>query len=145
MRGRGEDAMMAYLRRELAGVARRSVVELRFHPNRTDAYNKSPDFIVDMTVTVPLFRDGPPLQVKVPLLVEVEAGAGFEAGLKDLERFVERVNKGSVPGGPPIELPFPVATEAEAGKARELVRQLPIAFRAHEIPIPGDGDEQDGA
>ena len=84
MRGRGEDAMMEYLRRELAEAERTAVVELTFHPNRTDAYNKSPDFIVDMVVTIPLFRTGPPLRAKVPLLMEVEAGAGFEAGLVDL-------------------------------------------------------------
>jgi len=145
MKGRGEDAMMAYLRRELAEAERGAVVELTFHPNRTDAYNKSPDFILDMIVTVPLFRSGPPLRVKVPLLVEVEAGAGFEAGLDDLERFVTRTRAGVSPVGPPLELPFPVATEADSGKARELVRDLPILFRAYEIAIPageaGEGDK----
>ena len=38
MRGRGEDAMMEYLRRELSEAERTAVVELTFHPNRTDAY-----------------------------------------------------------------------------------------------------------
>jgi hypothetical protein len=136
MRGRGEDDMMEYLRRELPEAERNAVVELTFHPNRTDAFNKSPDFIVDMVVTVPLFRSGPPLRVKVPLLVEVEAGAGFEAGIADLERFVERTRTGVNPVSLPIELPFPVATESDGGKMRELVREVPILFRAHEIAIP---------
>lgn len=138
MRGRGEDAMMAYLRRELAKAERNAVVELTFHPNRTDAYNKSPDFIVDMTVSVPLFRAGPPLRVKVPLLIEVEAGAGFTAGLADLRRFVQRAKMNKIHHGPPIELPFPVATEDAQGKKRELTFELPILFRAYEIPIPDD-------
>jgi hypothetical protein len=141
MKGRGEDAMMEYLRRELAEVQRNAIVELTFHPNRTDAYNKSPDFIVDMVVTVPLFRTGPPLRVKVPLLVEVEAGAGFEAGLADLARFVQRTRLGQIPTDAPIELPFPVATEADSGNVRELIHELPIRFRAHEIAIPKRGDE----
>jgi hypothetical protein len=141
MRGRGEDAMMEYLRRELAEAERSAVVELTFHPNRTDAYNKSPDFIVDMVVTLFLFRTGPPLRVKVPLLVEVEAGAGFEAGLADLVRFVQRTRLGQTPTDAPIELPFPVATESDSGNVRELVHELPIRFRAHEIAIPRRDDE----
>jgi hypothetical protein len=140
MRGRGEDAMMEYLRRELAEAERGAVVELTFHPNRTDAYNKSPDFIVDMVVTVPLFRTGPPLRVKVPLLVEVEAGAGFEAGLADLVRFVQRTRVGH-PIDAPIELPFPIATESDSGSVRELVHELPIRFRAYEIAIPKRDDD----
>jgi hypothetical protein len=140
MRGRGEDEMMMYLRRHLAQAERDAVVQLTFHPNRTDPYNKSPDFIVDMLVTLPLFASRPALRFKVPLLVEVEAGAGFGGGLEDLERFVDRVNAGVGPGGPPIELPFPIATEADSGKERDVVRDLPILFRAREIAIPGDGD-----
>ena len=136
MRGRGEDQMMAYLRRRLPEVERSAIVELSFHPNRTDAYNKSPDFIVDVTVTLPLFHSEPPLRVKLPLLLEVEAGAGFEAGLTDLERFVTRVKANVGPAGPPIELPFCVATEAVGGGERDLTRELPIRFRAHEISIP---------
>ncbi len=136
MRGRGEDEMMVYLRQRLPEVERNAVVELTFHPNRTDAYNKSPDFIVDMVVTLPLFRSEPPLQVKIPLLVEVEAGAGFEAGLADLERFVARAKTSVSPVGPPVELPFPVATEESSGGERELVHDLPVLFRAREIPIP---------
>jgi len=128
--------MMDYLRRELPEAERSAVVELTFHPNRTDPYNRSPDFIVDMVVTVPLFRSGPPLRVKVPLLIEVEAGAGFDGGLADLERFVVRTQAKVSPVGPPVELPFPVATEGEGGRVRELVRQLPVLFRAHEIAIP---------
>jgi hypothetical protein len=135
MTGRGEDTMMAYLRRELPHAERGAVVELTFHPNRTDAYNKSPDFIVDMAVTLPLFSSGPPLRVKVPLLVEVEA-TGFEAGIADLERFVERTRAGVIPVGVPIELPFAVATESDGGKSREFVHELPVLFRAHEIAIP---------
>lgn len=136
MRGRGEDEMMISLKRRLPEVARDAVVELTFHPNRTDAYNKSPDFIVDMVVTVPLFPSERPLVVKVPLLVEVEAAAGFQGGLEDLERFVARAKVGVSPVGPPLELPFPVATEANAGTQRELIRELPILFRAREIAIP---------
>jgi hypothetical protein len=60
MRGRGEDEMMVYLRRHLLEAERNAIVELTFHPNRTDAYNKSPDFIADMVVTLPLFRSAPP-------------------------------------------------------------------------------------
>jgi len=140
MRGRGEDEMMVYLRRRLPGVARNSVVELAFHPNRTDAYNKSPDFIVDMVVTLPLFRSEPPLRVKVPLLVEVEAGAGFEAGLEDLERFVTRAKTGVSPIGPPIELPFSVATNEGSGIEQELVRDLPVLFCARQVAIPRRDD-----
>jgi hypothetical protein len=139
MRGRGEDEMMVYLRRQIAEAARNAIVELTFHPNRTDVYNKSPDFIGDMVVSVPLFRSVPPLRVKVPLLVEVEAGAGFEGGLDDLERFVSRTNTGVSPVGPPIELPFPIATEANGGKERRIVRNLPVLFLANEIAIPENG------
>lgn len=136
MRGRGEDEMMAYLRRRLPEAERSAVVELAFHPNRADAYNRSPDFIVDVIVTLFLFHSEPPLRLKLPLLIEVEAGAGFEAGLADLERFVTRVKAGVGPTGPPIELPFPVATEAASGSERDLTRELPVRFRAREIPIP---------
>jgi hypothetical protein len=135
MRGRGEDEMMAYLRRQLPEVERNAVVELTFHPNRSDPYNKSPDFIVDMVVTLPLFGSGSPLRVKVPLLVEVEA-SGFEGGLADLERFVARARAGTSPVGAPIELPFPIATEANSGKERDVERELPVLFRAYEIAIP---------
>jgi hypothetical protein len=140
MRGRGEDEMMAYLRRHLAQVERDAVVELTFHPNRTDAYNKSPDFIVDMIITLPLFQSASSLKFKIPVLVEVEAGAGFDGGLADLERFVGRVKAGVGPGGPPIELPFPIATEADSGKECTLVRDLPVLFRAREIGIPKRAD-----
>jgi hypothetical protein len=128
--------MMEYLRWEVQEAERRSIVELTFHPNRTDPYNKSPDFIVDLKVTVPLFRTSRPLQVKVPLLVEVEVGAGFEGGLEDLERFVSRSRAGVDAVGPPIELPFSIATEAGAGKERSLKRELPVLFRAREVVIP---------
>ena len=77
--------------------------------------------------------------VKIPLLVEVEAAAGFQAGLEDLERFVARAKAGVSPIGPPIELPLPVATEADNGAERELVRELPVLFRAREIAIPARG------
>lgn len=136
MRGQGEDEMMAYIRRRLGEVERSAVVELSFHPNRTDAYNKSPDFIVDVTITLPFFQSEVPLRIKIPLLVEVEAAAGFNAGLEDLDRFVTRVNAGVDPTGPPIELPFPIATAEAGNKERELVCQLPIRFRAREVGIP---------
>src|SRR6478672_6795358 len=108
MRGRGEDEMMAYLRRHLAEAERDAVVGLTFHPNRADPYNKSPDFIIDMLISLPLFLYRTPLRFKIPLLIEVEAGAGFNGGIADLERFVSRVKSGVGPGGPPIELPFPI-------------------------------------
>jgi len=143
MPGRGENEMMAYLRRQITRAEREAVVELAFHPNRTDAYNRSPDFIVEMAVSVPLFASTRALRVKVPLLVEVEAAAGFDGGLADLERFVKRTNEGVTPFGPPIELPFPIATEANRGKERELPRSLPVLFLAREIPIPST--ESNGA
>jgi hypothetical protein len=105
-----------------------------------DAYNKSPDFIIDMIITLPLFQSEAPLRFKIPVLVEVEAGAGFDGGLDDLDRFVVRVNAGVGPGGPPIELPFPIATEADSGKERNLVHHLPVLFQAREIGIPKRGD-----
>lgn len=139
MAGRGEDDMMAYLRRRIGEAERSAIVELAFHPNRTDAYNRSPDFIVDMVVTVPLFATSRPLRVKVPLLVEVEAAAGFRGGLEDLDRFVSRTNAGRIPSGPPIELPFPIATEANAGMRRGVIYNLPVLFSASEIPMPEGG------
>ena len=95
-------------------------------------------------MTLSLFKSSPPLRVKVPLLVEVEAGAGFEGGLADLDRFVSRTIAGISPVGPPIELPFPIATEASGGKERRIVRNLPVLFLAHEIAIPkNDSDAVD--
>jgi hypothetical protein len=136
MKGRGEDTVLAYIRRELKEAERKAIVKLTTHPNRSDRYNKSPDFIVDLEIIIPLFRASHPLRVKVPLLIEVEAGAGFEAGLLDLKRYVTRVADDRAHSGPPIELPFPVATEANGGGQRELVQTLPVKFVAFEMPIP---------
>ena len=136
MKGRGEDAVLAHIKRELREAERQATIKLAPHPNRSDRHNKSPDFIVELEVTIPLFPAARPLRVKVPLLIEVEAGAGFEAGLQDLERYVARAATDRSPTGPPIMLPFPIATEANLRKHRELVRTLPIKFVAFEMAIP---------
>jgi|SRR6266540_5595380 hypothetical protein len=141
MKGRGEDTVLAHIKRELREAERHATIKLTPHPNRSDRYNKSPDFIVDLEVTIPLFPSERPLRVKVPLLIEVEAGAGFEAGLQDLERYVTRVATDRSHAGPPIILPFPIATEANRGRQRELIRTLPIKFVAFEMPIPDPDPE----
>lgn len=133
-KGRGEDSMESYLRRVMRTAAEDATVELSFHPQRADPHNKSPDFIVDATITIELFPQCP-LVVRVPLLVEVEA-SGYRAGKEDLERFVRRSNQGIDPLGPRIELPFIIATEA-AGLGREKLDEvLPVRFAIREIAIP---------
>jgi hypothetical protein len=134
-KGRGEDRMEAYLRKHLLRAAQDAKVELTYHPQRSDPYNKSPDFIVDVKVRIELLPQCP-LIIRFPLLVEVEAGAGFNGGLEDLHRFVERCIQGVDPLGPRIELPFLIATEVEDGRTRDLEVSLPITIRAKEISIP---------
>lgn len=135
MKGRGEDAMAAWLQPRLQAAMQDATVALRLHPQREAESNKSPDFILEMEVRVPLF-DGWPLVVKVPILVEVEAAAGFDGALMDLERFVSRSVDGSGRQASAIALPFVVATGAAAGQRMEIVRQLPVQFQAVEIAIP---------
>jgi len=135
MKGRGEDAMAAWIQSRLQAAMQEATVQLRLHPQRSAESNRSPDFVLEMEVRVPLF-DGWPLVVKLPILVEVEAGAGFEGALQDLERFVERSIDGSGRQPPAIELPFVAATEDDAGNRCELVRHLPVRFVAVEVPVP---------
>lgn len=134
-KGRGEDRMESYLRRCLQQAAQTATVDLQYHPNRSDPYNKSPDFIVDVVVRVELLPQHP-VTLRVPLLVEVEAGDGFSGGLEDLKRYLKRSRDGVDPTGPPIELPFVIATEAEAGNTRRIDAALPVRFEVAEVPIP---------
>jgi hypothetical protein len=134
-KGRGEDRMEAYLRRHLRRAAQDAKVELTYHPQRSDPYNKSPDFIVDVKVRIELFPQCPVI-VRFPLLIEVEAGAGFSGGLEDLSRFVERSNHGVDPLGPRIDLPFLIATDVAAGNLRDLEVSLPVTISAKEIALP---------
>ncbi|MCB9779743.1 MAG: hypothetical protein H6742_14355 [Alphaproteobacteria bacterium] len=134
-KGRGEDAMEAYLRRHLQRAAEDATVTLEYHPQRADAYNKSPDFIIDAVVRVELLPNCP-VVVRFPILVEVEAGAGFSGGKEDLDRFVARSRRGVDPLGPRIELPFVIATEAEAGCFETRDEELPVRFVIREIAIP---------
>ncbi len=135
MKGRGEDSLAAWLLPRLQAAMQDATVQLRLHPQREAERNKSPDFVLEMEVRVPLF-DGVPLVVQVPILVEVEAGAGFENGLQDLERYVERSSDGSGRQAPAIQLPFVVATEAAAGNRAVVVRSLPVQFLAVEVAVP---------
>ena len=135
MKGRGEDAMAAWLQSRVQAAMQESTVHLRLHPQRSAQANQSPDFVIEVEVRVPLFA-GRPLVVKVPILVEVEAGAGFEGALQDLERFVARSGDGSGRQQPVIVLPFIAATEADAQNRLEVVRPLPVCFTAVEVPLP---------
>lgn len=136
-KGRGEDQMEAYLRRHLLRAAEDATVTLEYHPQRSDAYNKSPDFIVDAVVRIELLPNCPVI-IKFPILVEVEAGAGFSGGKEDLERFITRSKQGVDPLGPRLELPFIIATEAEAGCVEVRDDALPVRFVIREIPIPDE-------
>ncbi len=78
---------------------------------------------------MPLF-EGHTVVVRVPIMVEVEAGAGFDGALLDLERFVERSVDGSGRQAPSIQLPFIAATERAGGRSLEIVRALPVRFEA---------------
>ncbi|MFO0761286.1 MAG: hypothetical protein U0359_32710 [Byssovorax sp.] len=133
MKGRGEDRTAAWLKARLQRAELDATVRLRYDPQRSSEHNKSPDFAVEVEVRVPLF-DGHVVVLKAPILIEVEAGAGFENALVDLERFVERSGDGRQ--APVIELPFVAATEQAEGRARELVRTLPVRFRAVEVSVP---------
>jgi len=141
MKGRGEDAMAAWLRSRLQRAELDATVRLRLDPKRSATRSKSPDFVVEAEIRVPLF-DGRVVVLRAPILVEVEAGAGFDGALVDLERFAERSADGTQP--PAIELPFIAATEEAGGREREVVRMLPVRFRAVEIALPrpteGAGD-----
>lgn len=125
------------MRRHLARAAQDARVDLTYHPQRSDPYNKSPDFIVDAVVRIELLPQCP-VTVRFPLLVEVEAGAGFAGGIEDLDRFVSRSNQGVDPLGPRIELPFIIATEATEDSKRTIDVSLPVRLRVKETPIPGD-------
>ncbi|NUQ72061.1 MAG: hypothetical protein HUU21_00580 [Polyangiaceae bacterium] len=139
-KGRGEDRMEAFLRRALRAAEWDSTVRLQIHPQHADAHNKSPDFVVDAEIRIPLFPHHP-LLVRVPLLVEVEAGAGFSGGLEDLYRFIKRASLNVDPLGARIDLPFIIATEAEAGNELRIEDKLPVRFLAQEIPIPDNEGE----
>ena len=127
--------MSAYLSRIVHAAEERATVRLRVHPQYADEHNKSPDFIVDAEIRIPLFPHLPVI-VKVPLLVEVEAGAGFSGGLADLQRFIARSKAGVDPLGARIELPFVIATESASGNERDIEAELPVRFVVKEIPIP---------
>lgn len=135
MKGRGEDRTAAFLRSRLKRAELDATVQLTYEPKRSGAANQSPDFLVHVEVRVPLF-DGHVAIVRAPIFIEVEAGAGFEAALADLERFVERGSEGNGRQGAVIELPFLVVTEAGEGRTRELSRTLPSCLRMTEIAVP---------
>lgn len=136
MKGRGEDDVAAWLRRRLTRAELDASVELRLLPQREDARNPRPDFVIEGVVRVPLF-EGRVLTLRLPLLVEVEAGAGFDNALVDLECFVERSLGGRQ--RPLVELPFTAVTERCEARERELVRLLPVRFRAIEVQAPRRG------
>lgn len=148
MKGRGEDRTAAWLRSRLQRAELDATVALRYEPKRSAERNQSPDFVIEVEVRLPLF-DGHTVVIRAPILIEVEAGAGFEGALQDLERFVERSVDGSGRQAPVIELPFLVATERAEGQKRELVRMLPVRFSAIEVAIPeeggGGGEDDRGA
>ena len=127
--------MVAWLKGRLPEAEHTANVRLRLDPKRAAEKNKSPDFIVEMTVRVELIP-GRWMEVRVPLMVEVEAGAGFTGALEDLERFVTRSTDGSGKQDCAIELPFVAATEADRGATKDIVRQLPVRFKAVEVAIP---------
>ncbi len=133
MAGFGEEEIKAYIGRELAEAEERSTVSLRLHPQRTDPYNKSPDFLVELEVSVPLF-DGTPLKARVPILIEVEYEGGVSDGLKDLVRFVDRAVRGLDPTGPPIRIPMAIVTRDGAGVSKSLPYQLPVMVEVREVP-----------
>jgi hypothetical protein len=135
MKGRGEDDMAAWLRARLRRAELDATVELRYDPKRSSSGSQRPDFIVEVEVRVPLF-EGHVAVLRAPILVEVEAGAGLDGALQDLEHFVERSGDGSGRQAPAIELPFVAATGRAEGRSREVVRMLPVRFRAVEIAVP---------
>jgi len=143
VKGRGEDGTAAWLKARLQRAELDATVELRYAPKRSAEGNKCPDFIVEVEVRLPLF-DGHIVVLRAPILIEVEAGAGFEGALQDLDRFAERGADGSGRQAPVIELPFLAATKRAGGQVREVVRMLPVRFSAVEVAIPGPGDDEDG-
>jgi hypothetical protein len=140
VKGGGEDRLAAWLRSRLGRAELDATVELRYAPKRSADGNKSPDFIVEVEVRLPLF-DGHIVVLRAPILIEVEAGAGLESALQDLERFVERSGDGSGRQAPAIELPFLAATSRAEGQAREVVRMLPVRFHAVEVAIPPEDED----
>lgn len=135
MKGRGEDEMAAWLKARLQRAELDATVTLCLEPKRSAGRNQSPDFVVQVEVRVPLF-EGHIAVLRAPILIEVEAGAGLEGALQDLERFAERSVDGSGRQGPVIELPFVAATGRSGGERRQLVRQLPVRFTAVELAMP---------
>ena len=79
---------------------------------------------------------GLPLLLRVPVLIEVEACAGLDEAMADLERFVERSVDGSGRQGHAIELPFVALTGRGADGRARVVRQLPVRFVVVEAPLP---------
>lgn len=138
MKGRGEDGLAAHLRRHLRRAELGASIELRCDPQRSSGGNKSPDFIVHAEVRVPLF-DAHVAVIEAPIFVELEAGSGFEAGVIDLERFVDRSRLGTRRQGPVVTLPFVVVTEAAEARSRSLERVLPVMFRVSEVGLWGEG------
>lgn len=136
MKGRGEDRTAAWLKTRLPRAQLDATVALSLAPQRSAERNQSPDFVVQVEVRVPLF-DGHIAVIRAPILIEVEAGAGLEGALQDLERFVERSVDGSGRQEPVIALPFIAATGRGEGEAREVVRRLPVRFAGVEVAIPG--------
>jgi hypothetical protein len=133
-KGRGEDRMEAFLRKVLRTAGEKATVDLTLHPQRADAHNKSPDFVVDAKIVIELFPQCP-VVVQLPILVEVEA-SGFTAGKEDLKRFAIRSREGVDPLGPRIELPFIIATEAAAGNRETQDENLPVRILLREVSIP---------
>ena len=135
MKGRGEDSMLAWLAQRIPAAQDSAVVRMHIDPKRSAETNKSPDIIVDVELRLELIP-GHVSVIKVPLMVEVEAGAGFSGALEDLERFVTRSTDGSGKQACVIELPYVAATEANAGASKDGVRNLPVRFKAVEVAIP---------
>jgi hypothetical protein len=135
VKGRGEDQLAAFLRQNLRRAELGASVELRFDPQRAATGNKSPDFLIHAEIRVPVF-DGQVAVIEAPILVELEAGSGFEAGLADLERFVERSTDGSRRQRAVITLPFVVLTEAGLARTRSLERVLPVRLQVSEALAP---------
>lgn len=138
MKGRGEDAVAAWLHQRLDAAALDATVELRLHPQRASDANACPDFLLQVVVRVPLLP-GRPLVLRLPVLLEVEACSDLDAALADLERFVERSVDGSGRQPPAIELPFVALTGIGGGKPAPLVRQLPVRFVVVEVAVDALG------
>ena len=138
MKGAGEDAVLARLRRDLPSAERGAQVRLVLHPKRSDPRGRSPDFIVNAEVTIPLFDRL--LRIRVPILVEVEACAGVEEAMQDLERYLERAPGEAGEGRPPVELPFAVITARGEGRRFWVERPLSVRFAVSELPLAECGE-----